>query len=143
MNPRSTALLLFVLLLLTTAVLADEFGAVPDLSWHSVDGGGRISTGGTLTLAGVIGQPDAGTLSGGTFELQGGLLSAFESIIVAPCPADTDGDLLVGIADFLAVLGNWGICPTPPESCPEDVDTDGMVGVNDFLTVLADWGPCL
>ena len=26
----------------------------------------------------------------------------------APCPADLDGDGVVGILDFLGVLANWG-----------------------------------
>lgn len=44
-----------------------------DLSWFTVDGGGGMqSTGGTFTLAGTIGQPDAGVSAGGTFVLHGG-----------------------------------------------------------------------
>src|SRR5262245_15440590 len=45
-----------------------------DLSWNTVDGGGRtFSTGGGFQLGGTIGQPDAGTpMSGGNFELRGG-----------------------------------------------------------------------
>jgi hypothetical protein len=42
------------------------------IDWYTVDGGGGTSSGGSFTLSGTIGQPDAGTLSGGTYMLQGG-----------------------------------------------------------------------
>lgn len=56
-----------------------------------------------------------------------------------PCPADTDDDGMVGIEDFLAILGNWGPCPAP---CGADTDDSGDVGIDDFLAVLGNWGPC-
>lgn len=44
-----------------------------DLSWYTIDGGGAtISTGGSYSLGGSIGQPDAGALNGGTYQLNGG-----------------------------------------------------------------------
>jgi probable HAF family extracellular repeat protein len=55
-------------------------------------------------------------------------------------PADIDGDGMVGINDFLALLASWGPCPTPPDPCPADIDGDGEVGINDFLVLLASWG---
>ncbi len=57
-------------------------------------------------------------------------------------PGDTDGDCVVGIADFLTVLGTWGTCPEPCPvvPCPGDFDGDCEVGINDFLTVLGNWG---
>jgi hypothetical protein len=43
------------------------------LDWWTVDGGGTTSsTGGNYSLGGSIGQPDAGTSSGGTYTLDGG-----------------------------------------------------------------------
>jgi hypothetical protein len=52
------------------------------------------------------------------------------------CPWDCgDGDGMVGVVDFLALLAQWG----EPGSC--DFDGDG-VGVTDFLAMLAQWGPC-
>jgi len=61
--------LLLALLLVSGVVLA---AGSYDLSWHTVDGGGGESSGGTYTLHGTAGQPDAGTLSGGTYSLSGG-----------------------------------------------------------------------
>lgn len=44
-----------------------------DLTRHTVHGGGAMFTaGGPLELSGTIGQPDAGRLAGGGFELSGG-----------------------------------------------------------------------
>lgn len=43
------------------------------LDWWTVDGGGATSsTNGSYSLAGTIGQPDAGTSIGGTYTLSGG-----------------------------------------------------------------------
>ncbi len=47
-----------------------------------------------------------------------------------------NGDGMVGIEEFLAVLGTWGQIGLP---C--DFDGDG-VGITDFLKVLGLWGPC-
>ena len=58
---------------------------------------------------------------------------------VEPCPADLDGDDMVGIGDFLLVLAQWGPCPP---KCIADVDGDGEVGIVDLLIVLASWGRC-
>jgi uncharacterized repeat protein (TIGR01451 family) len=48
-----------------------------DLSWFTVDGGGAtFSTGGSYSLGGTIGQPDASNaLAGGTYSLTGGFWS--------------------------------------------------------------------
>ena len=54
-----------------------------------------------------------------------------------PCPWDCgDGDGIVGIVDFLALLGEWGAIGTP---C--DLDGGG-VGITDFLDLLGNWGAC-
>jgi len=57
--------------LLLTPVVLGQAGF--DLSWWTVDGGGAtFSSGGSYELGGTIGQPDAGTLSGGDYTLGGG-----------------------------------------------------------------------
>jgi hypothetical protein len=42
--------------------------------WHTVDGGGRSSTGGVYTITGTIGQPDASRwkMTGGEYTVNGG-----------------------------------------------------------------------
>ena len=56
------------LLFLAPAALAQPYG----VDWHSVDGGGGQSMGGNFSITGTVGQPDAGSLSGGTFSINGG-----------------------------------------------------------------------
>lgn len=57
-----------------------------------------------------------------------------------PVPGDADGDGVVGVTDFLTVLGSWGPCPDPcPPSCPADFDDDCTIGIADFLIVLGNW----
>ena len=58
-----------------------------------------------------------------------------------PCPWDLDGSNVVGVSDFLELLGTWGPCP-PKGDCPADFDGSGDVGVSDFLELLGNWGPC-
>jgi hypothetical protein len=56
-------------------------------------------------------------------------------------PGDIDGDGVVGVLDFLLLLGAWGPCPEPcPPSCSADFNGNCEVDVNDFLTLLANWG---
>jgi len=56
------------------------------------------------------------------------------------CPYDCDGsnDGVVGITDFLALLGQWG---TPGAPC-DKAGGDPGVGIVDFLGLLGSWGPC-
>jgi len=42
------------------------------IDWYKIAGGGGTSTGGVYSVSGTIGQPDASTMSGGNYTLQGG-----------------------------------------------------------------------
>jgi hypothetical protein len=53
----------------------------------------------------------------------------------AALPCDLDGDGVVGVLDFLALLAAWG--PNPVHAA--DFDDDGAVGVTDLLLLLANW----
>ena len=46
------------------------------IDWFTIDGGGGTSTGGVFAVSGTIGQPDAGTMSGGNYSLSGGFWGA-------------------------------------------------------------------
>ena len=46
--------------------------ALYSIDCYDVSGGGGTSTGGVYAVSGTIGQPDAGTMRGGQFTLQGG-----------------------------------------------------------------------
>ena len=71
------AMLFTGLLLLGMTALALASGGY-ELTWWSIDGGGGMSAGGSYSLAGAIGQAEAGRLSGGTYELTGGFWVPFE-----------------------------------------------------------------
>jgi hypothetical protein len=65
----------FCLLLLLLSAFSFQLSASAQsysLDWSTIDGGGGASTGGTFQVTGTLGQPDAGTMSGGNYTLQGG-----------------------------------------------------------------------
>ena len=74
----STALLRRGLSQSTTRFFTPYFGRSVVLTkgptiWYTIDGGGAMnSSGGSYSLSGSIGQPDAGTLNGGSYQLAGG-----------------------------------------------------------------------
>ncbi len=112
-----------------------------DLSWHTVDGGGGTSTGGKFVVRGTIGQPDAGTLSGGGFELRGGFRQALGSGC-GECPTDVDGSGDTGASDLAVLLGSWGPC-APGDACEcLDTNDDGLIDAFDLAVLLGAWGPC-
>jgi hypothetical protein len=43
-----------------------------DLSWYTIAGGAAVSTGGSYSLGGTIGQSDAGSVSGASYTIAGG-----------------------------------------------------------------------
>jgi hypothetical protein len=63
--------LLIVALFVSHRLPAQRFS----LDWFTIDGGGGTSVGASFALSGSIGQPDAGTLRGGVFVLEGGFWS--------------------------------------------------------------------
>lgn len=72
--------IIFTLSLIVAAATA--VGQSYSIDWFTIDGGGGMSTGGVYSVSGTIGQPDAGTLSGGSYTLAGGfwgIISAVQS----------------------------------------------------------------
>ena len=131
-----------ILLMFAAAALAGlEAPAGYDLSWHTIDGGGGTSTGGTYDLSGTIGQPDAGVaMTGGSYSVVGGFWPG-AAPAVNTCPADIappTGDGLVNVADLLLVINSWGSCP----GCHADINHDNIVNVADLLAVINTWGVC-
>lgn len=55
------------------------------------------------------------------------------------CPADLDGDGIVGLADLAVVLANFGCAPNPA-ACAGDIDGDGDVELSDLAAELAVFG---
>jgi len=108
-----------------------------DLSWHTVDGGGAtFSAGGSYSLGGTIGQPDAGpapAMTGGTYALVGGFWPAAGA--ACSCPGDMNGDMLKNgkdIQQFAQCIIAGGAC-----SC---ADVDGLPGLSngDVLAFVSD-----
>ena len=56
------------------------------VDWFKIAGGGGTSTNGQYTLSGTIGQPDAGTMSGGNFSLTGGFWSLVSAVQTPGAP---------------------------------------------------------
>lgn len=69
---RLRIILVFALVLLTSAVALAQSGNGFDLTWSTVDGGGGVSLAGGYVVQGTAGQPDAGEMSGGGYSLRGG-----------------------------------------------------------------------
>lgn len=106
------------------------------IDWHTVDGGGAMSsTGGTFELAGTIGQPDAQTppvMTGGSFELVGGFWPVAN---ICYCLADVNHDGKRNGADvqrFVGCVISGGDC-----SCA-DVDQMNGVTLDDVALFVAD-----
>jgi hypothetical protein len=66
-------------------------GAPPQFAvdWSAVAGGGGRSTGGVYAVSGTIGQPDAGTISGGDFALVGGFWGVIAAVQAPGAPTLT------------------------------------------------------
>ncbi|MHC4992647.1 MAG: right-handed parallel beta-helix repeat-containing protein, partial [Planctomycetota bacterium] len=53
------------------------------------------------------------------------------------CPADLDGDGVVGVDDQVILILAWGT--SDPQA---DINQDGVVGVDDLTLLILGWGPC-
>ncbi|MCB9422816.1 MAG: DUF11 domain-containing protein [Ardenticatenaceae bacterium] len=75
MNSKSKNLVLLLIIIAALAMVNRQgFTQEPTFSlpWFTFDGGGGRSSGDGLEIVGTIGQPDAGTMTGGAFSLSGG-----------------------------------------------------------------------
>ncbi|MBI1827346.1 MAG: hypothetical protein HYR83_13275 [Planctomycetes bacterium] len=102
-----------------------------DLTWHSIDGGGVMrSTGGDFELSGTIGQPDAGAMVGGSFQLTGGFW--FE---ISPGDCDEDGVVNLMDHEFFThcLAGPEGGVLSDCECF--DVDRNGNIDLHDFAVI--------
>jgi hypothetical protein len=82
---------------------------------------------------------------GGHFTLAGDRVAGYWARWGSLCPTgDITGDGVVDVDDLLAVITEWGPCPTPPDPCPADIAPvgapDGLVNVDDLLLVILNWG---
>lgn len=74
--------------IIVASILSLALGAFAQsysIDWSTLDSG-RTSTGGVYSVSGTIGQPDAGTLSGGPFTLAGGFWGIVAAVQTAGAP---------------------------------------------------------
>ncbi len=118
---------LMTLLVVLIAPAASSEGAYV-LDWSTIDGGGGTSSGGSYTLTGTIGQPDAAYSASGNYELLGGFWPGGPLCIVdfysfarfaeqwldkgVGLEADLSGDDKVDFADLKRFVAEWlYFCP--------------------------------
>ena len=88
-----------------------------------------FSSGGDFELGGSIGQPDAGVMTGGDFELVGGFWAVAAAAPCDPCDMDCDGMVnAFDIEPFLELLFD----PNPQPCAPCTGDVDGNGDINSF-----------
>lgn len=128
-NHRFALAIMFISVLFSSQASAQVY----EMRWYTIDGGGEMFTfGGNYELSGTIGQHDAGTLTGGDFELAGGFWAA--STAADPCIGDFNGDGTVNTLDVLAFLNAW--TAGDPSA---DINGDGNVNTLDVLAFLNAW----
>ena len=87
------------LMLAAAAVHAQSYS----IDWYKISGGGGTSTGGTYSVSGTIGQPDAsGALTGGNYSVTGGFWALY-AVQTAGAPLLT-----------ITYLGNQAVVSWPP-----------------------------
>ncbi|MBP8258289.1 MAG: hypothetical protein KA118_01335 [Verrucomicrobia bacterium] len=86
--------------------------------WSTVDGGGGTSAGGVYAVSGTLGQPDGGTMSGGTFMLRGG----FWPGVIVPSAGEIP-TLFIQLSDNSAII-SW----SPATAGFELETTEDLVG---------------
>ncbi|HEY5912660.1 MAG TPA: hypothetical protein VJA21_18825 [Verrucomicrobiae bacterium] len=87
------------------------------IAWSTIDGGGGTSAGGVYTIAGTIGQPDAGAMSGGNFTVLGGFWSVVATVPTPGAPSLT----LTANSQLSAITISW---PLPAEGWVLQEKTD-------------------
>ena len=116
--------------LTTIAALAAYLGGEDfGLSGNTTDGGGeRFSTGGHFELSVTSGQPDAGAMTGGDFEMTVGF---WFTVVTGDCNADGTVNLFDFEAFLTCVTGPDG-GPVSPNCACFDFDDDDDVDFADF-----------
>ncbi len=135
-RPRRMTLaagLVIALLLSSVPAALAQTGGPYDLSWHNIGPGGSAS-GGSYDLLGSIGQPDAATMSGGSYTLTGGFLPGGPTCALA---GDLDNDGQVTVLDIQLIAAAW---PQASASFPYDQNGDGDLDIQDVILVAAQFG---
>jgi hypothetical protein len=120
MTRRTSPIWPVAVLLLAGAARAQSGGPY-NLSWSTVDGGGKtFASGGPYTLGSTAGQPDAGVLSGGSYQVAGGFWCS------------TTGALLPTATPGPTSTPTPTITPGGPTLTPTPTPPGGTVPASDF-----------
>lgn len=121
-NRTSRSWLSLCCLILCVAVSARTLAQTADFSIqpNEIDAGGGTTTGGSYALFGAIGQSDAGSLAGGTYSLEGGVVPGLFGTVSIP-----DGPTLQIISAGSAVTISWTPA-SPGFVLQESSDLDGI-----------------
>ncbi len=105
------------------------------IPWHTIDGGGGLSSGGSFSIAGTIGQPDAGQpMQGGSFSIRVGFWEGLPADAGCRCAADYNRDGGIDGSDIAAFFADW------EDGAPcADVNQDGGVDGGDMELFFALW----
>jgi len=113
------ALTLLIIVLVTISMAGADYS----ISWYTIEGGGGQSSGGQYIVSGTIGQPDAGYLGSGNYELLGGFW--------------VGGPLcIVEFEDFARFAVYWMQSGT---GLPADLFEDGVIDYDDLLEFANLW----
>jgi hypothetical protein len=120
---------LFCLVILPCAFCLRAWGQSYSVGWFKIAGGGGTSTGAVYAVSGTIGQPEAGTLSGGAYTLNGGFWGIVAAVqtegaplltvarsnnaVVVSWPAPATGWLLQATTNLVAGGSLWTDIPPP------------------------------
>ena len=104
------------------------------VDWFSIDGGGGTSTGAVYSVSGSIGQPDAGTMTGGGYLLVGGFWGVVSALQMADAPLLSTERLPGGVRVYwsnsatgfvlehsLSVTGAWSQVAFPYHTNATDI----------------------
>ena len=135
LSTRLTLVCCLAIAIVSTSVMvvSAQTGGPYDLSWHNIGPGGSAS-GGSYDLLGSVGQPDAATMSGGSYTLTGGFLPGGPICALA---GDLNGDGQVTVLDIQMIAGAW---PQTTASFPYDQSGDGDLDIEDVTLVTAQFG---
>jgi hypothetical protein len=85
-----------------TATVAAVVGQDYSIDVSRLGGGGGTSTGGVYLVSGTLGQPDAGTMNGGVYKLDGGFWS-----LVSVVPTPGAPTLTLTLTETNTVVVSW------------------------------------
>jgi hypothetical protein len=126
MKLKVAVLMLPAIVGLSTLTASDQSYTI---DWYKIAGGGGTSTGGTYTVSGTIGQPDAsGAMSGGNYSVTGGFWALIQVVQTPGAPTlyishsgnsvtlywqDVTGWTLHQNSNLTTPIASWAASSTP------------------------------